>query len=266
MTAADADPAAVLRERLAAAAEHAGLFLDFDGTLAPIVDDPAAAAMPAELAPVLTEVAARLRLLAVVSGRPAAFLAERVGAHRGLRLLGLYGLQEWVDGAGRARPEAADWQPAIDAAKERVAVALAAADGVVIEDKGLSVAVHWRNAPDREQAGRSVALLTEGLAAETGLACEPGKFVQELRPPVEWDKGASVRALTRELGLREVVYIGDDLGDLAAFAAAQELGGAAIAVETDETPARLRAAADAVLPGTDAVAGWLTRLRAALGG
>jgi len=262
MAAASAPDPALTRvtQRLIEAVERAGLLLDFDGVLAPIVDDPASSAMPEELAAVLARLVRRLGCVAVVSGRPVAFLADRVAVD-GVRLLGLYGLQEWADGGPRARPEAAAWHDVVDEVQDRMAAALAGAPGVVLEDKGLSVALHWRNAPDRDRAGRMVSQLVEALSAQTGLAREPGKLVEELRPPVDWDKGASVRALHRELALGEVVYVGDDRGDLAAFAAAHELGGAAIAVDHgEETPPQLRAAADAVIPGPEAVADWLARL------
>lgn len=250
--------------RLAAEPASAGLFLDFDGTLAPIVDDPAAARMPPELEPVLADLVDRLGLLAVVSGRPASFLAEQA-AVPGARLLGLYGLQEWTDGDVRVRPEAARWQDAVDAARRRIADALADRDGVTVEDKGLSVAVHWRNAADRQRAERDVGALLDAVAADTGLASEPGKLVAELRPPVDWDKGAAVRALADELDLRTVAYVGDDRGDLAAFEAVRELDGVAVAVDHGpETPAELADAADVTLPGSDAVADWLRGLRDAL--
>ncbi|MDQ3974139.1 MAG: trehalose-phosphatase, partial [Actinomycetota bacterium] len=100
--------------------------------------------------------------------------------------------------------------------------------------------------------------------ADTGLASEPGKLVAELRPPVDWDKGAAVRALADELGLRTVAYVGDDRGDLAAFEAVRELDGIAVAVDHGpETPAELADAADVVL-GSDAVGDWLRGLRDAL--
>lgn len=246
-----------LNDRLAARPSEAGLFLDFDGTLAPIVADPATSALPASLGAVLGRLARHLGVVAVVSGRPVAFLADRVAVD-GVRLLGLYGLQEWVDGTVRPRPEAIAWASAVDAAKDAMAGGLPGAQGVVLEDKGLSVALHWRNAPDRERAGRLVGLLTRAVAAQTGLHRESGKLVEELRPPVDWDKGAAVRALAADLGLRTVVVVGDDLGDLPAFAAAQELGGAAVAVEAGrETPAELREAADVTVGGTQAIATWL---------
>ena len=257
-----------LAARLAADPAGSGLLLDFDGTLAPLVDDPATSALPDGVAETVAELASRLGLVAVVSGRPIAFLAERA-ALPGVRLLGLYGLQEWADGRVRMRPEAARWQDAVDEARRRLASALrdagAAAAGVALEDKGLSVALHWRNAADRERAAEVVQRLGATVAEATGLAREPGRLVEELRPPVAWDKGEAVRAVAAERRLRTLVYAGDDRGDLAAFAAVVRLGGVTMAVDQPgERVEEVCAAADLVVDGPPALARWLRQLRDAL--
>lgn len=250
-----------LLARLAAEPARTGLFLDFDGTLCDIVADPAASRMTEGLEPVLADLAAHLGAVAIVSGRPVTFLAQRA-AVPGVRLLGLYGLEEWRDGAPVPRPEAAGWQEAVDHASAHLQAALADEEGVRVEDKGLAVAVHWRNAPDPAAAERRVTRLTAELAEATGLAHEPGKLVDELRPPVEWDKGAAVRAVVSEQALAPLAYLGDDLGDLAAFEAVRDAEGFAVAVDHGaETPAALRTAADVLLDGPAEVARWLTRLR-----
>lgn len=253
-------------ELLAAAPSRAGLFLDFDGTLAPIVEDPDRARMPRELRPVLADLAGALGALAVVSGRPAAFLAAQVDVD-GVELLGLYGTQRWRNGRADADRAAESWLERVQEARDRLEDALRGAEGVWVEDKGLAVAVHWRNAPDRDAAEHEVVLLVAALAVDSGLRVESGKFVRELRPDVEWDKGRAVEALADERGLSPVVFVGDDLGDLPAFAAARERGGFAIAVSGDgETPVELLAAADAVLPGPPALRLWLEVLRERLTG
>ena len=263
---APADTLALAVDHLAARPRRAGLFLDFDGTLAPIVADPETSALPPEVRPVLAGIAAALGLVAVVSGRPAAFLGERVEVP-GAKLLGLYGLESWEGHLAVPRPDAAEWGPRAREAARRLAAALEGAEGVWVEDKGLAVAVHWRNAAERGHAEREVLLLAEAVAAETGMEAVLGKLVAELRPPVRWDKGDAVRALAREAGLEALVYVGDDLGDLPAFAAARELGGMALAVGGGvETPPELFAASDALLEGPAAVRVWLEVLRERLTG
>ena len=247
-----------------AAAERGGLVLDFDGTLTEIVDDPATSQLSDGVAEVLSVLAHRLDVVAIVSGRPARFLAERAGIP-GVKLLGLYGTEEWRDGDAAPRPEMLAWQSAVDDASDRFALAIAGHPGVVLEDKGLTVALHWRNAPDRDAAGAFVDQVAADVAAETGLAQEPGKFVAELRPPVQWDKGSAVRALVAEHALDTVVYIGDDHGDLPALAAARAAGGIAMVVDHGaETTAEVRAAGDVVLDGPSAVSAWLAELAASL--
>ncbi len=247
--------------RLLADPASAGLVCDLDGTLAPIVDDPSSVTLP-EPARVALEVASgHLGVVAIVSGRPAAFLAERA-AVPGVRLLGLYGMEE-VDDAGtpRPRPEVRAWEEPLAQARAALASAVEREEGLRLEDKGGSVAVHWRGAPDEERAGDRATALARTVAERTGLAREPGKLVEELRPPVGWDKGAVVRLLAEEAGLSTVAYLGDDRGDLPALAAARDLGGVAIVVDHGaETPQVVRDAGDCLLAGTAEAARLIGRL------
>lgn len=241
-----------------------GLVLDFDGTLAPIVDDPTASGMSQVARRALGTLPPLLAVVAIVSGRPAGFLGERAAVDN-VRLLGMYGTEEWRDGEAVARPETTEWIPALNAARERLAKALQGHPGVVLEDKGLAVALHWRTADDLAAAEQFVVALADQVARDTGLAQEPGKFVVELRPPLGWDKGSAVDALHKELGLRRVVYIGDDLGDLPGLRAARRASGVAVVVDHGvETPAVLRDEADVVLDGVGAVEDFLVDLAFAL--
>jgi trehalose 6-phosphate phosphatase len=250
-----------LVEHLASDPGRAALCLDFDGTLTPIVADPTTSALSSEVAALLGELVGSLGAVAVVSGRPAAFLGERVTVD-GVRRLGLYGLEEWVDGAAVAREEAARWQRQVDRARGVLQGVFGGVEGIRIEDKGLSVAVHWRGAVDRTAAEEAITDAVERLAADSGLRPEPGKLVAELRPPVDWDKGSAVRVVAEDAGGGPVAYLGDDLGDLPAFEAARALGGLAVAVDHgEETPPALREAADLVLDGPDAVVAALRALR-----
>lgn len=236
----------------------AALILDFDGTLAPIVDDPAMSRMPASTAAVLERLIGCLGRIAIVSGRPAAYLNEWAGVP-GVSLVGLYGLERVTDGAVVPHPDVAAHADSLRVARAAIAALIDRHPGVELEDKGNAFAVHWRRAVDRAAAEAEVPDLVVKVGATHGLRVEPGKLVAEIRPPVDTDKGAIVRELAA--GFDEVAFAGDDLGDLPALAAARELGGLAIAVDHGaETADAVRDAGDLVVDGPEGFAAWLTAL------
>jgi trehalose 6-phosphate phosphatase len=252
-------------EALAAAPATSALVLDFDGVLAPIVEDPEASAMPAETTESLTRLVACLGLVAVISGRPASFLIDRVRAP-GVALLGSYGMERVSDGRLHLDPAVQGWLGAVAAAGRSLAAELQGAPGIRIEAKPASVAVHWRQAPDRVAAASLVRAAAGRAAAQTGLRQTPGKLVEELQPPVDIDKGSAVAALLTAARPQAVAYAGDDLGDLPALRVVREAGGYALVVDHGiETDPRLPAIADEVYPGTPSFAGWLAALAAAAG-
>ncbi len=259
------------RAALAALAADPGRALvasDYDGTLAPIVDDPTQARADAGVAQALHELGGRVGRVAVVTGRPAALAVELGGLRDvpGLVVLGHYGLERWE--AGRlAAPEPA---PGVLAARAALPVLLAehGAEGARIEDKRAAVAVHTRGAREPQALLDRLRGPLTALAQQHGLALEPGRLVVELRPPGV-DKGAALRALVAEPPLDGrpscVVFCGDDLGDLAAFDAvdalrAQGVPGLLVASGSHEVEA-LAARADLVVDGPPGV---LAALRALL--
>ena len=126
--------------------------------------------------------------------------------------------------------------------------------------------MHWRQAPDRAAAADEVRRVTARLADQTGLRLEPGKLVEELRPPVEMDKGSAVSALIASEKPATVAYAGDDLGDIPALLAVRAAGGYAIVVDHgSETDPRLRELADQMCDGTDGFAVWLAELADTIG-
>ncbi|UBU16796.1 trehalose-phosphatase [Nonomuraea gerenzanensis] len=189
---------------------RSGFFFDFDGTIAPIMRDPAAVfPVPGavERLRVLAELVGRV---AIVSARPAAFLCERLAGVPRLGLFGLYGMQSVVDGRVRTEAEAGAWAPVIarvaaDAARELPGE-------VLVEDKALMVALHYRSSPSARGA---VERWASAKAAELGLREQYGRMVVELRPPVEGDKGTLVARETE--ALTRAWYFGDDLSDGRAF-------------------------------------------------
>jgi trehalose 6-phosphate phosphatase len=240
---------------------RAGLVLDFDGVLAPIVTDPTASAMPDRVARSLARLAGGLGLVAVISGRPVGFLQERVKAP-GVPLLGSYGMEQSFDDVTQLAPEAAEWLGPVREAEQKLQELLAGLPGIRVEQKSVSVAVHWRQAPDREVAAHQVRRATARVSDETGLRLEPGKLVEELRPPIDVDKGSAISALLAAHGdLTAFAYAGDDLGDIPALRKARDAGGYALVIDHGaETDPRLLELADETFAGTEAFADWLGKL------
>lgn len=225
-----------------------GIFCDFDGTLAPIVGDPAAATPVAGVRQLLADLARHYGVVAVISGRPVAFLAAQLPDS--ILLAGLYGLERQRGGKLEIAPEAERWREVASAAAAQGRASLP--PEVLVEPKGLSVAFHYRTSPNLEQQVLAVAA---DIAATTGLVAHGGRKSVELLPPIQSDKGSVVR--TWAGGLGSVCYLGDDLGDMTAFRALDELAarGVAtvrIAVGSDEAPAELLRAADLVVNGPHA--------------
>jgi trehalose 6-phosphate phosphatase len=251
------DPLPELLAPLTARPERAGIFCDFDGTLAAIVDDPERARPVPGALDVLTGLATQYGVVAVVSGRPAAFLADRLGAP-GLVLFGLYGLERVRDGEVEVEAGASEWRGVVEGAAARAEGS--DGPGADVERKGLSVTLHFRVAPERERAVRT---WVEQEARRTGLVVHPGRLCYELRPPLARDKGSVVAELA--VGLDAVCFLGDDAGDLAGFDALDRLvreGRYAlrVGVRSDEAPGALLARADVQVDGPAGVVELLRRL------
>jgi trehalose 6-phosphate phosphatase len=251
--------------RLAARADRVALCLDFDGTLSPIVPDPEAARPLEGMLELLGRLAARYAAVALISGRPADYLSRHAPAP-GVRYLGLYGLQEIRDGQVQVDPRLEAARPAVEAAQQDLREHPTVAEsGAFLEDKRYAVAVHTRRVADPRRWAEPIDQAVGEIAARHGLEVVLGKLVWELRPAVPSDKGDAVRKVVASSGARSVVVAGDDLGDLAAFAAAAALaaeGGDAlrVAVRSAEAPAELLAAADLVVEGQPGLRDLLERL------
>ncbi len=255
MAGASLGPLAALVEDAATSA----VVTDFDGTLAAIVDDPEEAVALDEAQTVLARLAWSFGVVAVISGRPVEYLQRRLGgAGPAVRLVGVYGL-EWIEG-GRVRtaPGAEAW---IGLVADVVAAAHAEApEHVGVEDKRVSMTLHWRRAPDAAAWAQDFAAR---WVAATGMVAHDSRMAVDLGPPLEVDKGSALRDVAA--GCLAVCYFGDDTGDLAAFAALDELDrtGVAtvrVAVADPESPPALIEAADIVVPGPAAALALLTKL------
>jgi trehalose 6-phosphate phosphatase len=219
---------------LAADPQRTGVLLDVDGTLAPIVERPAAARVPPETRAEVERLVTRYALVACITGRTGADAKALVGVD-GAVYVGVHGLE--------AEPEARAWT-------ERLREFGASVDWPV-EDKGVTIAFHYRLAADTDQAVEYLQDVAERARA-AGLVPHFGRKVLEIRPPVPADKGTATRRLLGERGLGRALYAGDDRTDLDAFHALDGLEVAVrVAVASDEVPEQLVRRADVVVAGPD---------------
>ena len=250
--------------------------LDFDGVLAPIVAEPSEAHIHPAGPDTLVALADQVRAIAVITGRPARQAValgglDEVGnriAERGhdLLVLGQYGNERWSAKDRRVlspRPPKGLATFMIELPDMLRARGLG---DVHLEEKGLAVAVHTRRMPDPAAALETLEPLLRANAAKHGLVLEPGRMVIEVRAP-GMDKGEAVRRLQKELRADAFVFIGDDLGDIAAFHAVMELRqrgmlGLLVCSGSEEQPA-LAELADIVVDGPDGVMELLNEFTAA---
>lgn len=248
--------------------------LDFDGTLAPIVEDPEQARAHPDAVPALAVLAPKVASVAVITGRPA-----EVAVHHGgfaavpglehLTVLGHYGAERWSAATGEVTAPAP--HPGVAAVRAELPAVLAragASEGTWIEEKGRAVAVHTRRARDPQAAFEALRGPLADLAARHGLIVEPGRLVLELRPP-GMDKGVALLDHVRRTAAGSVLYAGDDLGDLPAFAAVEELRadglpGLLVCSGSSEVT-ELAERADLVVDGPEGVVALLRALAARIG-
>ena len=230
-------------ERLSEAPERAAIFLDVDGTLAPIVPRPADARVPDETRAEVARLAERYALVACVSGRTGEDARRMVGVDE-VRYVGAHGLE--------LAPDADRWRDEIHA--------FAATVDWPVEDKGLTVSFHYRQAEDESAALEYLEEVAE-QARRAGLIPRFGRKVLEIRPPVHADKGTAVQQMLDEPGLRRALYAGDDSTDADGFRALDGLDvGVRVAVSSDEAPSDLIRLADVVVASPAELLQLLRRL------
>ena len=217
----------------------------------------------------LARLARRFAKVAVVSGRPVAYLVANLAGAGRTELVGLYGLESQLaelpeaQVSSKAAPFRQSVESVADEAERQAAQDPRRFAGLGVERKGLTVTLHFRRAPSLAEWAESFAA---SQAEATGLVAHPGKMSVELRPPVDTDKGTVVASFAE--GLAAVCYLGDDVGDLPAFetlATLRSRGVATLAVAVrsgigDETPPAVVAAADVVVDGPVGALGVLRAL------
>jgi trehalose 6-phosphate phosphatase len=236
-----------------ARADRAGIMLDVDGTLAPIVSRPEEARVLPEVPPTLERLVGRVGVVAVISGRPSDQVRQLVDVE-GVVVVGTHGLED-------EPPMAPGTMAAIEAA--------AAAVGAWVEPKGAAAAVHFRGLQDPLAAAAAAEPALAAVAAAHGLELLGGKRILELMPAGGQRKGGAVERLTRERDLDVVLFAGDDVGDLDAFAALGRLRAAgrwtcAVAAGGPDVASAVVDAADLVVEGPAGVVTLLGAIAEAL--
>jgi trehalose 6-phosphate phosphatase len=236
-------------KELTARAPRAGVFLDVDGTLAPIVARPELAQVLPEIGPTLARLAGGLEVVAVISGRPSQQVRALVDVD-GVVIVGTHGLEDEL-------PMSAEVLEEIEAA--------AAAVGAWVEPKGAAAAVHFRALEDPEAAEAASTAPLAAIATGNDLEIVPGKRILELTPAGRPRKGGAVERIARERGLEAVLFAGDDVGDLDAFAALARLRAVGlwtcgVVARGVDTPPEVEAAADAVVNGPSGTAALLASI------
>jgi trehalose-phosphatase len=247
---------------LVESAPHGLLVLDFDGTISALVDHPNDAVAIEGVIDTLCELTAKLTV-AFITGRPVDWLVDRTTpcADHGVEYIGLHGHERLRNGEIVAHPESAKWRDRIATVQAR-AEASAPSD-VVIEAKGLGLALHFRTSPTAEKWIRD---FTTDAARETGLVAHDTRYAIEMRPPVDLDKGHAMHELIDDYRPRAMAFFGDDRVDIPAVAAMRaypDVASAAVFVDSHEGPPEFAAIADLVLPSPDAAVDALSALLAA---
>ena len=227
--------------------DDAALFLDFDGTLVELADRPDLVAVNGRLARLVARLGERLRSrIAIVSGRPAAEIAALFGAPA-FAIAGSHGMElHHPDG----RRDVAARPAALDAVSQEIRAFAARDSALLVEEKPLGIALHYRAVPHH---GAAAVALARSLAAAHRLGYQPGKMMVEVRSPAA-DKGAAIATLMREPAMASArpVFLGDDDTDEPAFAAAVRLGGYGILIGEPRTTSATHR-----LPSVAATLDWL---------
>jgi trehalose 6-phosphate phosphatase len=235
-----------LLERFSSAPGEAGIFLDFDGVLAPIVSQPDDAYPPPETRDELRRLVERYALVGVISGRAGEDVRSRVDID-GIVYVGSHGLELHPE-AERWRQRIADFASTVPWPQEHT------------ENKGLSLSFHYRDANDEQGAVRALDEIADG-ARDGDLIARYGRKVLEVLPPVGANKGTAVRHLLEGAGLNRALVAGDDTTDIDAFRAVDEFECAVrVAVMSPESPSLLREYAELCVEGTEEFLQILRRL------
>ena len=229
-----------------------GLVTDMDGTISPIVDNPEDAIVTPRSCKLLQQLQEKLSLVSVVSGRSVRSVISRMQIP-GVVYIGNHGLERCVDGQVRYNFNVEKYRPMLlSAVKELQKITL---DGVRVEDKGLTVTLHYRQTEEPQLVRNQLLSHVQKIATQQKLDFFEGRMIFELRPPVNADKGSAFEGLVHEFSLDSALYIGDDTTDIAALQKARQMRqekmcyAVGVGVVSDNHPEMLPKEADLLVSG-----------------
>ncbi|MDP2728090.1 MAG: trehalose-phosphatase, partial [Dehalococcoidia bacterium] len=238
-----------------------GLVLDIDGTISEIAPRPSEARVSPSCRERIAALVGLLDLVAVISGRPVRE-AQRMLGLEDLVYLGNHGLERLKNGKVLLDPKVLPYRERIRAAAAKLALRLSeqpGLEGLLVEDKGISTAFHYRACHDPVQARETILRVLEGTDEARGLRVMEARRAVELLPPIQIDKGSALMALAKEFSLKGLFYLGDDCTDISAFRALRawrddnDNRGLAVAVVSPDSPEEVQREADLTLEGVSGV-------------
>lgn len=239
------------------------LVSDFDGTLSPIVDDPDSARPDPSVLPALQALRDAGVTIGILSGRMARDVSARVNVP-GLVFIGNHGFERFQSGNIIIPESARPYQKAVKKAAQKIQKKLL--PGMQLEDKGITLSVHYRRAESEEQVREVFLPRLQKWSDKYGLVLFQGRKVFELRPPVNVDKGTAFMQFVEDFNVRAAVYLGDDTTDAAVLKTAKkmrEMGlceAYGIGVHSANTPEDIQLYEDYSAEGVEGVSAFLSLL------
>lgn len=246
----------------------AAVITDIDGTISNIAATPDAAIVEPEARAALQELAAKIDLVGVITGRSAQDGKRMVGLPE-LLYVGNHGLEQIRGGESTIHEGARSASDAITGALDETRRDMeqdGLAGGLGFENKQLSASIHYRLAGDPDETARRLRAHARRAATSRGLRVTEGRFVVELRPRISINKGTAAADLVMQHGLRGMIFLGDDVTDVDAFRVVRGLSkdgsiaGCAVAVASPEVQASVLHEADGVVDGVPNAIQLLTTL------
>jgi trehalose 6-phosphate phosphatase len=187
-----------------------GIISDFDGTLALFADTPGGAAIVPEIAALIDTLAEKVAAFALVSGRGVVDLRQRFDRPWAV-YYGNHGIEYWSEGGARNALLAQPWVEPMRSLLGQIGPL--GIPGAFIEDKGITIAIHYRLTADPAKARETLLQRLQPLCDQYGLELTEGHSIFEIKPPIQVNKGTAAAAIVKDHGLKSVLFLGDDVTD-----------------------------------------------------